>query len=225
MPPKRKTCPVDTVQEPPQKRRTRSSGILVETHLENVSPPRPRQANKPGLLSEDELLLSPSKRRSSQLKGTPPIRASRLVMESVEIVTPSRQLTRIPLRDTGSPVPLTPKAKKHGGLDIPHSSSRRTVLYGSPSRIARNLPQHFHSCLQAQKAAILRSLQNPPEFCAESEDEDDQGPPTNEIAFKQLSDLLKGTVERGEGNSCLLLGPKGSGKTRVSLSFLYTFVH
>lgn len=34
-------------------------------------------------------------------------------------------------------------------------------------------------------------------------------------ALMQLVNLLKGTVERGEGNSCLILGAKGSGKTRV----------
>jgi origin recognition complex subunit 4 len=31
-----------------------------------------------------------------------------------------------------------------------------------------------------------------------------------------LTSLLTGTVERGEGNSCLLIGARGSGKTRVS---------
>ncbi|KAJ9120234.1 hypothetical protein QFC22_003134 [Naganishia vaughanmartiniae] len=36
----------------------------------------------------------------------------------------------------------------------------------------------------------------------------------NEVLM-QLVNLLTGTVERGEGNSCLVLGAKGSGKTRV----------
>ncbi|KAJ9103965.1 hypothetical protein QFC21_002428 [Naganishia friedmannii] len=34
-------------------------------------------------------------------------------------------------------------------------------------------------------------------------------------ALMQLVNLLTGTVERGEGNSCLVLGAKGSGKTRT----------
>lgn len=42
-----------------------------------------------------------------------------------------------------------------------------------------------------------------------SEDEKDE-------SLKHLVNLLTGTVERGEGNSCLVLGAKGSGKTRVS---------
>lgn len=47
---------------------------------------------------------------------------------------------------------------------------------------------------------------NPPPF----HDED-----TNE-ALQGLVNLLRGTVERGEGNSALVVGPRGSGKTRVS---------
>lgn len=35
-------------------------------------------------------------------------------------------------------------------------------------------------------------------------------------SLRHLVNLLTGTVDRGEGNSCLVLGAKGSGKTRVS---------
>ena len=57
------------------------------------------------------------------------------------------------------------------------------------------------------------ALNNPPEVDMEG----DQGetPPANELAFDDLCDLLTGSVVRGEGNSCLLIGPRGSGKTRV----------
>lgn len=44
--------------------------------------------------------------------------------------------------------------------------------------------------------------------------------PENE-ALTSLTNLLRGTVERGEGNSCLVVGSKGSGKTRVGGPFLY----
>lgn len=40
---------------------------------------------------------------------------------------------------------------------------------------------------------------------------------TNDVAMLQLQDLIRGTVERDEGNSCLLLGPIGSGKTQVRI--------
>ena len=41
------------------------------------------------------------------------------------------------------------------------------------------------------------------------------GEETNE-ALQGLVNLLKGTVERGEGNSALVVGPRGAGKSRVS---------
>jgi hypothetical protein len=47
-------------------------------------------------------------------------------------------------------------------------------------------------------------------------DEDVVLGPINTAAFSQLKDLLVGTVSRGEGNSCFVLGPRGSGKTVVS---------
>lgn len=40
---------------------------------------------------------------------------------------------------------------------------------------------------------------------------------TNTSTSQNLDELLSGTVERGEGNSCLLLGPRGTGKSMVSL--------
>ncbi|KAJ3886035.1 hypothetical protein GG344DRAFT_82100 [Lentinula edodes] len=58
---------------------------------------------------------------------------------------------------------------------------------------------------------FLRALQHPPVI--ESEDASERS--TNEIAMEKLSDLLDGTATRGEGNSCLLLGPRGSGKTQT----------
>jgi origin recognition complex subunit 4 len=58
--------------------------------------------------------------------------------------------------------------------------------------------------------AALRNLRG---FSADEEGDDSLQ--TNTIASQQLSDLLTGTVTRGEGNSCLVLGPRGSGKTRV----------
>ncbi|KZT66022.1 hypothetical protein DAEQUDRAFT_740293 [Daedalea quercina L-15889] len=68
-----------------------------------------------------------------------------------------------------------------------------------------------------KQRAILRSLYDVPDIAAEQTDdgEDDEGPPTNAVALEELSNLLRGTVLRGEGNSCLLMGPRGSGKTRI----------
>ncbi|KZT05526.1 uncharacterized protein LAESUDRAFT_655686 [Laetiporus sulphureus 93-53] len=86
----------------------------------------------------------------------------------------------------------------------------------SPSRKGRGIPPRLYPYLEVQKRAILKALRNPPEIEEEAGTElEDDGPSTNSIAYEQLSDLLKGTVVRGEGNSCLLIGPRGSGKTRI----------
>ena len=79
-------------------------------------------------------------------------------------------------------------------------------------RIAK-FPTHYHPCLQAQKRAIMAALRNPPEL--DAEDDQDETPSTNELAYDDLCDLFTGGVARGEGNSCVLIGPRGSGKTRV----------
>ncbi|KIM46155.1 hypothetical protein M413DRAFT_16890 [Hebeloma cylindrosporum] len=66
------------------------------------------------------------------------------------------------------------------------------------------------SRLNLYKQAILRNLHSPdtrPSSLSQSS--------VNDIASKQLSDLINGTVTRAEGNSCLLLGPRGSGKSRM----------
>lgn len=123
------------------------------------------------------------------------------------------------------------KSKKSVDLDSP---SKRTVVNSpiaspskefspeaptTPHKLPRTLPSYLYPCLNAQKRAILEALQNPPSLqIAEEQDVDD--PRANDIASSQLADLLLGTVSRGEGNSCLLLGPRGSGKTRVSICFI-----
>ena len=75
------------------------------------------------------------------------------------------------------------------------------------------LPDRFHGCLRAQKLQILRASQCPSAAAPAASDEE---PSTNEIASTQLKNLLAGTLSRGEGNSCLIMGPRGSGKSRVS---------
>jgi origin recognition complex subunit 4 len=39
-----------------------------------------------------------------------------------------------------------------------------------------------------------------------------------------LLELLRRTVEKGESNSVLLIGPRGCGKTTVSLTFYITII-
>lgn len=41
----------------------------------------------------------------------------------------------------------------------------------------------------------------------------------NEKERNRVLDLLQRTVEQGESNSMLLIGPKGTGKTKVTIAF------
>jgi origin recognition complex subunit 4 len=73
--------------------------------------------------------------------------------------------------------------------------------------------------IQARLNTILTKLSappswNPPPFATEG--------PDNE-ALTSLVNLLRGTIERGEGNSCLVVGSKGSGKSRVSLGLIFRY--
>lgn len=77
-----------------------------------------------------------------------------------------------------------------------------------------SLPDHLLPCFNAYRRAILKSLQCPSlALPAAAEDS------INGIAVKQLVELIDGTVLRAEGNSCLLLGPRGSGKSQVLFQF------
>lgn len=73
--------------------------------------------------------------------------------------------------------------------------------------------------IQARLNTILSNLSappswNPPPFATEG--------PENE-ALTSLVNLLRGTIGRGEGNSCLVVGSKGSGKSRVSLGLIFRY--
>jgi origin recognition complex subunit 4 len=101
----------------------------------------------------------------------------------------------------------------------PKKDQRQASRPQLPTRIPRNLPSHLGTCFHLQKRAMLLELQN----CSMECDEDASLGPTNTTASQQLKDLLTGTVTRGEGNSCFVLGPRGSGKTAVSCPHLPVF--
>lgn len=77
------------------------------------------------------------------------------------------------------------------------------------------LPAHLHPCLALQKRQILLALNNLSSLEFNDERSDDPPESANQVAYQQLQDLITGTVCRGEGNSCLLIGPRGSGKTSL----------
>ncbi|KZT24470.1 hypothetical protein NEOLEDRAFT_1067315 [Neolentinus lepideus HHB14362 ss-1] len=132
-------------------------------------------------------------------------------------VTPAQKNKTRTVEDIA--LPTTP-VKRHSPSPARPPLAKRAKLSHlnvSPSKSPRGvLPVEFHACLNAQKRAVLAMLQRPPlQFSQIEEEHDDEEPMANEVALQQLDDLLRGTVERGEGNSCLLIGPRSSGKTRI----------
>ncbi|PFH52752.1 hypothetical protein AMATHDRAFT_139382 [Amanita thiersii Skay4041] len=68
----------------------------------------------------------------------------------------------------------------------------------------------FHHALLLQKCHVLQQLRL---LNTGSNIEGHLKPSVNQFAYQQLCHLIDGTVHRSEGNSCLLLGPRGSGKS------------
>ena len=185
--------------------------------------------------SEDELLLRKvtTNKRSGIVSSTVP----RLPRVFVEIVSPAPR----------SPKHLTAKAVTNASPASPTPNRSRVIRKVSPSpplsqtsprkatitkrtRPSRSQVQqpslyaaqstlvHSPSCLHAQKRAILRALHYPKTAVFDKVDQNGE-PSANTVALEELTALLTGTLERGEGNSCLLIGPRGSGKSRVSVCF------
>jgi origin recognition complex subunit 4 len=93
---------------------------------------------------------------------------------------------------------------------IPETMVLPEIPLSAPSSIhkASTLSTYARTALNEILTRISApTSRNPPPFATEG--------PENE-ALTNLVNLLRGTVERGEGNSCLVVGSKGSGKTRVS---------
>ena len=188
-------------------------------------------------ISEDELLLSPSKKVTGEKRPeNSPTKLTQLPRVYVEIVSPaSRFSKRVKAKVATSPASPTPtrsKVARRASLSPPLSptSPSKAVTkrikpckpLGRPSpRDAPSSPSHSpfiqpSLCLYAQKRAILHALSCPETTVLDQEDENRE-PSANAVALEQLKALLTGTLERGEGNSCLLIGPRGSGKSRVSV--------
>lgn len=242
MPPKRKSA---ALEDSPAKRRLRSGTVIDTPSTKRVkaTPSKPRvtprkqtprkQVQEPDL-SEDELALLPAKEQPVTPKKSAVVARSPSVPDSEESED-ELVLTQSPTKKRKtSPSPTlspqkTPSKNERTVITTPQASPSKkriaaATLQRSPSRIPRVLPAHLLTCLNAQKRAILRALQHPPDVDGGDDEDADDSPPTNAVAYQQLTDILDGSVSRGEGNSCLLLGPRGSGKTRVrKLLLLYLF--
>ncbi|EJD01236.1 uncharacterized protein FOMMEDRAFT_89695 [Fomitiporia mediterranea MF3/22] len=103
---------------------------------------------------------------------------------------------------------------------VPESDTRDSspeILDESP----KCSPALLRESLGKQKQAILNALRNSRLHESRiSNDDQDSIPSTNSVTLQQLSELLGGSIERGEGNSCLVIGPAGSGKSMIFESAL-----
>jgi len=90
-------------------------------------------------------------------------------------------------------------------LPVPQQLPSASGQSALPASLAREL-QPF---LVAQKTVSLGLLRGP---CGANPG----GAGEENEAVNSLLSLLQGTIIRGEGNSCVVLGPRGSGKTTVS---------
>ncbi|KIJ56687.1 hypothetical protein M422DRAFT_62634 [Sphaerobolus stellatus SS14] len=125
--------------------------------------------------------------------------------------------TSFPTRTSTSP---SPSVRQEEEEDVrvspkkqtqPITPTKQTATFKNASpqkfRLPHSLPLHLAQSLNAQKTAVLKALQRPSLIEYEAS-------PYPQV-FSQLKDLVAGTIERHEGNSCLILGPRGSGKTRL----------
>lgn len=160
---------------------------------------------------------SPSKKRAVAVEVEPRTpRRSRVTRATADS---DEEIAEPPTSPVKQPViPATPSHRlRNGAPSAPNSPTKA----GNGASL---IQEHLIPCLNAQKRAVLRALSNPPISSTigekvkgkgkakANEDDDDFD---NATAYRQLKDLLEGTTIRNEGNSCLLLGPRGSGKTRV----------
>ncbi|KAH9061021.1 origin recognition complex subunit 4 C-terminus-domain-containing protein [Lactarius vividus] len=183
--------------------------------------------------SDDELLLSPNRKTKRQEMALKPSQLPRIYVEIISPAPhPSKRLLAKTKGDPSSPTPTRPKLTQRA----PTSSSRsptslkkttanrtgpsrllgQTVPRGTQSSIIQNSPGYAYSpwCLHAQKRSIFHALNDPKTAVFDREDENG-APSANAVVLEQLKALFAGTLERGEGNSCLLVGPRGSGKSRL----------
>ncbi|KAL4081888.1 origin recognition complex subunit 4 C-terminus-domain-containing protein [Scleroderma yunnanense] len=156
--------------------------------------------------------VTPSRRGNSVASSAIPKSAPLPLTPSKGRAPASTQKSFPPLFRPVPGTPTTPgrspkKLSPSKDIDVQSSPQR-------PKRLPQVLPLHLRPYLRLQQRAILAYLKSSSNLFVD-DDGDDGQLSTNAVTYRQLQDLLLGSVIRGEGNSCLLMGPRGSGKTSI----------
>ena len=217
-------------------RRLTRSQVKASAKAHSKPPSGAHTSDREDDQSEDELSFLPNRKATNKKKlEKVSTKIPQLPRVFVEIVSPAprtpKQLTTNPIARPGSPTPTRSRVTRRTSPSL--LPSRTPTKVASAKRISPSKPlappalhaesslshspsRYPPSCLYAQKRAILHALLHPNTAVFDREDENGE-PSANTVALDELKALLTGTLNRGEGNSCLLIGPRGSGKSRVSI--------
>jgi len=193
-----------------------------------MPPKRKAEANHVPDTTQSVAISSPSKRKLAETQskfakasvepGSNPLESSARVKRSYskKLVV---EVPPLPPYVHLSFPPSQPPSELCDPLTTPLRSKQKTLTTRSPSEresllTSKHLPLQYYPWLNAQKKAILHTLQAPTATVDMSDDQ--------KSAKGILQDLLLGTVSRSEGNSCLVLGPRGSGKSTVRQRFRFS---
>lgn len=213
----RKNVPRVVEEEPEEQERDEEPGAKP-VPSRSTTPIRPR------VIMDAVEIVTPNRHHPFSSNQNTPIRPRSSPVKSPSTLPPviSVEPTRPPHNRIPPPASPGKRGKRRRderspspeSLRLPSPSKRamRSGTVTTPGATTK-FPADYHTCLQAQKRVIMAALRNPPEI--DMEGDQDEIPSANELAYGDLCGLLTGSVVRGEGNSCLLIGPRGSGKTRV----------
>lgn len=190
----------------------------------------------------DELNIGSENTQLEEERDAPTKRSKRVVFDAIVIDTPSRHKKNNQSRTKAQAISFNPStnvpnapaerspSKKSAIRELTASSPTKSRRDESSSLSISNaeaslkkppvpLPSNLLPYLNAQKRVILDAILAPTHGGLHISEDDE--PAANAATLQQLGSLLGGTIRRGEGNSCLIIGPAGSGKTKVRVARIW----
>ncbi|THH28953.1 hypothetical protein EUX98_g5241 [Antrodiella citrinella] len=185
---------LDCVEPPPtpSRLRSQSKGLTSRARTLSVVPPSPKIQSLP-------VPSTPTRARFSATPQPSRKRSTPIVEEDDELETFPEEL----------PVEVLSPTKRTPGRT--YGKGKGKAIASPAKEASRSSAEDVELYLEAQKRATLSALHRLPQMM----DLEDMDVHPNSVAHKQLTNLLLGTVQRGEGNSCLITGPRASGKSRL----------